>query len=308
MHLENIKKNINIFKKNPLRIFVGLIDNKHFAWVSDELFIKIVYYLRTKKVLNLNPPTTFNEKLQWLKLYNYKDEYSTLVDKYSVRKYVKKTIGGQYLIPLYGVFDSFEEIDFQKLPKKFVLKTTHDSGGISICFNKEGFDYELSRKKLSRRLKKNYYYKGRERVYKELKPRIICEQLLVDNSGKPPMDYKIFCFHGEPKLIQIDIDRFGEHKQNFYDTKWNFQDIEIWCDNDCSIDVPKPENLDEMLNISKKLSKELPHVRVDLYNNNGNISFGELTFFHLSGMVRFRDEALDIEMGNWLDLSHINTN
>jgi hypothetical protein len=276
--------------------------------ISDLNLIRNMFKKNVGREVELANPSKYNDKLQWLKLNWYDKRANICVDKYDVRSFVKEKVGEKYLNELYSVYDSVDEIDLDQLPNSFVLKGTHGSGFNIICRNKSDINLKRECKKIARWLKRNYYWQNREWVYKELKPRMISEKFLIDEQGNPPMDYKIFCFHGEPKLIQVDIDRFGGHKQNFYDTEWNFRDVEIWCDNDKSVELSKPENFDEMLEISRKLSESFPHVRVDLYNIDGEIIFGELTFFHLSGIQKFRNESLEDEMGSWLDLERINKN
>lgn len=298
-------KIIEMCKKSNIAIsiydFNRYILNKYI--INDELYTKRRYKRILKYKLNLDNPKSFNEKLQWLKLNIRESKHTQLVDKYAVREYISNEIGEKYLIPIIGIYDSFDEMNFDDLPNNFILKCTHNSGGNVICRDKQNFDKEKARKKINRCLKNNYYYLSREWPYKNVKPRIICEKLLFDENGELPKDYKFFCFNGQPKLIQVDIDRFNKHKQNFYDVNWNFRDVKIFCENDKNMIIPKPANYEEMLTICKKLSANMPHVRVDLYNINGQIYFGELTFFHMGGFAKFKDEDLNIEMGEWIDLS-----
>ena len=202
-------------------------------FIPDKYYLKKWYKFKTGKELNLKNPQSFNEKLQWLKLYDRNPNYSKMVDKYEVRQYIKKKIGEEHLIPLVGgPWKNFEDIDFTKLPDQFVLKCTHDSGSVEICKNKKEFDIEKVRKKFNYTLKRNYYYYGREWPYKNVKPRIIAEKYLLDDSGIEPKDYKIFNFNGEPRIIQVDLDRFANHRHNYYTTKWEFLDVYIDDPND----------------------------------------------------------------------------
>lgn len=275
--------------------------------VSDEKFIIKEFKKNVGREVNLQNPVKYNDKLQWLKL-NWRDPIATkCVDKYEVRELIEEKVGGDILNEIYEVYDGVDKVDINKLPNSFVLKGTHGSGYNIICEDKNKVNWKLEFKKMHRWMSNNFYWSSREWVYKDVKPRIIAEKFMRDFDGKPPMDYKIFCFHGEPKLIQVDIDRFGVHKQNFYDTEWNFRDIEIWCDNDKKVNIQKPIQFDRMLQISRELSKPFPHVRVDLYNMDDKIIFGELTFFHLTGMQKFRDEELELEMGSWLNLKKIDS-
>lgn len=300
---------INKLKKiiyNPgiLIRFLGI--RGFFNWMSDDMYLKLNFKLSQGNKLSLKNPKTYNEKLQWLKINDRNPLYTKLVDKYLVRDYIKDKIGEEYLIPLIKVYNCPQEINWNKLPNKFVLKGTHGSGCNVICDNKEKLNKKGVINKFNKWLKYNWYWYAREWPYKNCKPRIICEKHMLDESEKDLKDYKIFCFNGEPKLIQVDIDRFGNHKQNFYDKNWNFKDVKIWCENDPDNQIEKPKNYDDMIRISKILSKPFPHVRVDLYNVDGKIYFGELTFSHNSGLANFIDKDLEIKMGNWLDLSQIN--
>lgn len=238
--------------------------------------------------LDLKNPRTFNEKLQWLKLHDRKPEYTKMVDKYEVRKYIKKKIGEQYLIPLVGgPWDTFDDIDFSKLPDQFVLKCTHDSGSVAICKDKKAFDIEVVRKKFNRALKGNFFYGGREWPYKNVKPRIIAEKYMADESGTELKDYKIFNFNGIPKIIQVDYNRFVRHKRNLYSTDWKYMDVAIKYETDPNIEICKPAKLDEMLGMAQSLSQNIPHIRTDFYSIGDKIYFGELTFYHESGFGKF---------------------
>lgn len=283
-----------------------IIFYKHFANPIRQ--IKKRFKKRTNRELELANPQKYNDKLQWLKFNWYDKKAEVCVDKYAVRELVSSEVGREYLNELYGLYDSYSDIDFDKLPNMFALKTTNGSGTNIICRDKSKLNLKKVKQDIKIWLMSKSHFMNAEWVYKNLKPRIIIEKFMQDKTGNPPMDYKIFCFHGEPKLIQVDIDRFSEHKQNFYDENWNFRDVKIWCDNDKENKIEKPKNFDKMIEISKKLSKPFPHVRVDLYNVSGKIIFGELTFFHLSGMKKFIDEDLELEMGSWLDLSKIDNN
>lgn len=271
-------------------------------------YLKVRYYFYIEKKLDLTNPITYNEKLQWLKL-NYKNPRLTqLADKYEVRDYIKKKIGENHLIPLVGgPWNNFDEIDFDKLPNQFVLKTTHDSGGVVICKEKNEFNIKNAKEKINEHLKRKFYWIGREWSYKKISPRIIAEKYMVDESGYELKDYKIFCFNGIPKLIQVDFGRFSEHKRNFYSPDWKYLGFttNIY-PTDPDINIQRPEKLDYMLSISKKLSKGLPHVRVDLYSIYDEIYFGELTFYHGSGFEKFNPEEWDKTIGELLELQKNN--
>lgn len=295
-------KKICKIAKNPQMIISRLMNLKMFNNYPDDKFLETKFWLRTGKKLDFKKPMTFNEKLQWLKLYDRNPEYTQLVDKLEVRKYIEKTIGKEYLIPLLGEWDKFEDIDFNLLPDQFVLKCTHDSGGLIVCENKGALNLKRAKKKINRSLKRNFYYHGREWPYKNVKPRIICEKFMVDESGIELKDYKIFCFLGEPKIIQVDYNRFEGHKRNLYDVDWNYVSSSIKHPTDPARLIEKPEKLEEMLQLARMLSKEYYHVRVDFYSIKDKIYFGEMTFYHGSGYEKFEPEEFGYKMGSWLQL------
>lgn len=274
--------------------------------VSDVTLIKKKFKERVGREVELENPIKFNDKLQWLKLNWYDPLATKCADKYEVREIIEDKIGKEYLNELYGVYESVDEIDLDELPNSFVLKGTHGSGFNIICKDKNNMDWDVEFKKMKRWLRTNYYWQNREWVYKDIKPRIVCEKYMSDSNGEPPNDYKIFCFNGEPKLILVTFDRLTHLTHKYYDPDWNVKDIEITYPNNREVNIPRPEFLDEMLDISRKLSKGFPHVRVDLYCVENKIIFGELTFFHMSGMSQFRPAEFEIEMGNWLKLPKSN--
>lgn len=290
--------------KSPLLVFdfilrkmshLGLIDN-------DEIFIRLHYFFTMHKRLNLKTPESFNEKLQWLKLHDRRPEYTAMVDKVEAKEYVARQIGSQYIIPTLGVWERFEDIDFAQLPDKFVLKCTHDSGGLVICSDKSKLNRDVVRKKILKSLRSNYYLEHREYPYKDIKPRIIAEKFMVDESGTELKDYKFFCFNGQPKLIEVDFGRFSQHQRNIYSTDWELMDMEIKYPANAHHTIPKPKCLDKMIELAAVLSKDIPHVRVDMYVINDLIYFGELTFFHGAGMERFKPNEWNFRLGEWLQL------
>ncbi len=298
-----LKKIIKVFK-NPKLAIVYMINLKIFNIIPDERYLKINYKLHMGKKLDLNSPQTFNEKLQWLKLRDRNPLYTNLVDKYEVRKYISKTIGEEYLIPLIGVWDKFEDIDFSKLPNKFVLKCNHDSGGLIICKDKNKLDIEEVKKKINKSLKRNYYYAWREWPYKNVKPRIICEKYMVDESGIELKDYKFFCFNGKPKALFVATDRGIDTRFDFYDMEFNHLPFMQHYKNGVK-KIVKPKGFDKMVKLASKLSKDIPHVRVDFYDINGKVYFGELTFYHFSGFERFEPKEYDEIFGDWINLDLI---
>ena len=275
--------------------------------LSDKTFIKIEYRNRMRKKLNLKTPQTFNEKLQWLKIYDRKPIYTTMVDKYEVKNYVADKIGDEYIIPTVGVWDSFDEIDFDSLPDQFVLKCTHDSGGLVICKDKSKLNKEKAKKKIELSLNRNYYYHGREWAYKDVKPRVIAEKYMEDKNSKDLKDYKFFCFDGKVKAMFIATDRFTqgvETKFDFYDT--NFEHLPFTNGHpnaECVIE--KPKHFEKMKELAEILSKGIPQIRVDFYEIDDEVYFGELTFFHWSGMVPFVPEKWDYVFGEWIELPTI---
>lgn len=276
--------------------------NKLSIFIPDRALLKVKYKYHTGKNLNLFQPKKYTEKLQWLKLYNRKTEYTNYVDKFEVRAFISKTIGEKYLIPLIGCYDNVNEIKWDDLPNKFVLKCTHGSHCNIICEDKSKLDIQKSKKQLKKWMKRNWFWYGREWPYKNVKPRIICEEFMVDESGVELKDYKFLCFNGEPKVIQVDYDRFSNHKRNLYDIKWNYIPVSFLVPSDKGVNIKKPEKLAEMLNLAKILSKDHPHLRVDFYSIENNIYFGEMTFYPESGFGKFSPEEYDSKMGKLITL------
>ena len=269
---------------------------------SDRKFLEALFPLRVGYKLNLDNPKTFNEKLQWLKLYDRKPKYTQMVDKVEAKKYVANIIGEEYIIPTLAVYDRVEDIDFDALPNQFVLKCTHDSGGVVICHDKSKFDKKVALKKLAKALKVNYYYRNREWPYKNVRPRIVAEQYITDGYEWGLRDYKFYCFKGYPKVMFIGKDRQKEPKFNFYDMEFNKLPFMRGYPN-FNEEIEKPEGWDEMVKMAGKLSKDIPQLRVDFYNVNGKIFFGELTFFPGSGMVPFNPIEWDYKLGEMISLA-----
>lgn len=270
-------------------------------FIPDKIYIQLYYFSKFKHFANLRNPKTFNEKLNWMKL-NYRDtQYTKLVDKYEIKEYVSNLIGNKYVIPTLGIWNHFDEIDFEGLPNQFVLKCTHDSEGVVIVKDKEKMDKAAAKKKLEEALKLNFFYIGREWPYKNVKPRIIAEQYVEDHIDGELRDYKFFCFNGEPKALFIATDRAsGSTKFDYFDLEYNHLNIKQHYPN--AGEVRKPVNFQEMIELSRKLSEGMPHVRVDFYEADGHLYFGELTFFHFSGFVPFQPANWDRVFGDWLDL------
>lgn len=302
--LVRIKK---LFSRGWSAIGIAIISRVGFLF-SDRLYLKLLFRLKMGYPLNLNNPKTYSEKLQWLKLYNRKPEYTVMVDKYAVKQYVADRVGAEYVIPTLGVWERVEDIDFDKLPNKFVLKTTHDSGGIVICLDKNTFDIENACQRLNKNLKQNFFKILREWPYKNVPPRIIAEEYIVDNSRNDLPDYKFFCFDGEVKAMFVAVDRSSvveETKFNFYDMNFNLLPFTNGHPNS-RYEIEKPTCFQQMKNLATELSKNIPHVRVDFYEVNGRIFFGEITFFHWSGMQPFVPVEWDYKFGEWIHLPKLN--
>lgn len=271
-------------------------------YISDKTYLKLLYETRIGKKLNLKNPITFDEKLQWLKLYDRKDEYTVWADKYEVRNYVAEKLGEQYLIPLLGVWNSADELKRDDLPEQFVLKCTHDSASVCICTNKKNFDWNAAMDKLQKSLNQNYYWHSREWPYKNITPRIIAEAYMTDESGTELKDYKIYTFGGEPYLIQVDFDRFHNHRRNLYTTEWEYIDETIEYSKDPNVKIAKPEHLEEMLECSRKLAVGTISLRTDFYSINGKIYFGEITFYQEAGFAHFEHEEFAKKLGDQIKL------
>lgn len=293
---------------NPLYLFGGIVGKLSRYIKNDKQYISLRYFAAMGKRMNWDNPQTYNEKLQWLKLYDHKPIYSTMVDKYEAKKYVANIIGDKYIIPTLAVYDKVEDIDFDALPNKFVLKCTHDSGGLVICRDKSKLDKKAALKKLKKRMNGNYYYWKREWPYKNIKPRIIAEQYMEDDQFHDLRDYKFFCFDGEMKVLFIATERHlknEETKFDFFDADYVHLNIRNGHPN-ASQPPAKPKTFEEMKKLAGILSKNIPQLRVDFYEVNGKAYFGELTFFHWSGMVPFDPPEWDMIFGQWIKLPQNN--
>jgi hypothetical protein len=271
--------------------------------LPDAAYLKLMYRRQVGRKLSLQDPRSFNEKLQWLKLYDRNPAYIEWVDKYAVRQYIADRIGKEYLIPLIGVWDSPEEIDFDALPGRFVLKCTHDSGGVVICEDKKTFDAKGAREKLRRYMRKNYFWIGREWPYKNIRPRIICEQYMSGEAGGELKDYKFLSFNGEVKCLFVCLNRDSKEGLNvdFYDLDWNAMPFERHYKRSGQA-LLKPRNFDKMIALAQTLSKNIPFIRVDFYEADGKIYFGELTLYPGNGFEEFTPESYDDLLGSWIHL------
>ncbi len=295
-----LKKYLIRMKKAVYKALVRIEQSRLAKAIPDKLYVSIEYFFRTHRLMKWKKPKTYNEKLNWLKIYNRNPDYCRLVDKQEMKGYVDTLLGPGHTIPTIGIYNKFDDIDFDKLPEQFVLKCTHDSGGIKICRNRINVDLAEYRAFFDERLARNYYYHGRQWYYKGVKPRIIAEPLLVDESQTELKDYKVFCFDGIPKFIEVDFDRQTQHHRNLYTTKWEYIDAEIRYPSERERKIEKPMALDKMLDISQRLSAGIKHVRVDMYVVNEEVLVGELTFFHENGYGQFRPYEFGITVGKYI--------
>lgn len=286
------------------------VDGMYTSLLPDKLYLKKLYKKKTGKELNLKNPTLFNEKLNWLKLYNRRPEYTMMADKYRVRDYIKEKIGEEYLVPLLGVYDKVEDIDFDSLPNKFVLKCNHDSE-VVICRDKENNDFQCKKGKISsieevkaylrKRLGINFYKASREWPYKNIERKIICEKYLENSNGNALLEYNAFCFNGVPKFFKVGTKKEDETLvKDFYNSEWEYMDL---ITGEAAGDVySKPEFFDEIIRIAKVFSKDIPHIRVDFLVCDNRLYSGELTFFSAGGFWKLNPEKWDRIFGDYLEL------
>ena len=299
------KKNIMSYVRHPSKVIVFLGTRGLMRWMSDETYLKIAYRACIGRKLDLTHPRAYTEKLQWLKLYCRKNEFTLMADKAEVKKYVAEKIGHEHVIPTYGVWDRFDEVDFDRLPAQFVLKCTHDSGSVVICKDKSKLDIPSARKKLEHGLKKRPYDNVREWVYNDIKPRIIAERYMQPQEADGLNDYKLFCFNGKVKMLYVAANRNVPGKEltfDFYDD--NFQHLPFLNGHpdDNTKSITCPSQFEKMKKYAEMLSCDIPHVRVDFYEINGKVYFGEMTFYHFGGVVPFEPDEWDYRIGEWLQL------
>lgn len=299
-----MERRIRRILNNPLELFFTFGHKGFFNWLSDKKYLEIGYRIKMGEKLNLNNPQTFNEKLQWLKLYDRKPIYTKMVDKIEAKKIVASIIGDDYIIPTLGVWDTFDEIDFYKLPKQFVLKCSHDSGGLVICRDINKFNVNAAKQKITGCLNNNFYLAQREWPYKDVKPRILAEKYMEDAATHELRDYKFFTFDGIVKALFIASDRQVEGEEtkfDFFDADFNHLPFTNGHPN-ANVTPAKPQKFELMKTLAEKLSKGIPHVRVDFYEVNGNVFFGEMTFSHWSGFTPFVPAEWDKIFGDWIVL------
>ena len=274
----------------------GLYNN-----MPDDIYLKKMFKIKMGRELDLEDPQTFNEKLQWLKLYDRKPIYTTMVDKCEAKKYVSSIIGENYIIPTLDVWENVDDINFDNLPCQFVLKTTHDSHGVIICRDKANFNINDAKRILNKALKSNYYLRFREWPYKDVKPRIIAEQYMEDTSTSELRDYKIYTFNGKAKVCMINQDRGHHTRADYFDREYTWLDF-TWGYDHADVPPKKPLNYEKMFELAEKLASDIPELRVDFYEVNGRIYFGELTFFDGSGFDHINPVEWDYKLGSWLEL------
>lgn len=275
--------------------------------LSDSDFLKTVFPKYMDYPLDLENPKSFSEKLQWLKIHNRKPIHTKMVDKYEAKSFITEAVGAEYVIPAIGVWDSVDDIDFDSLPPQFVLKCTHDSGGLVICKDRKTFDIEAAKKTLQKSLSRDYYRIAREWAYHDVPRRIIAEPYMAELGEKNLLDYKMFVFNGQPKLTIVCSDRFSKNgtKMNFYDLDWKPMKVGFRLHELAVPEFPRPQTFDDMLRVARILSKDCPFIRIDFYEINGHLYVGELTLFPGAGFEPFRSIDMDYEVGGWLDLETV---
>ncbi|MBR2948498.1 MAG: glycosyl transferase [Lachnospiraceae bacterium] len=279
-----------------------------FDKMSDKTYLSMLYrlFFKFRRKLNLENPQTLTEKLQWLKLYDHRDFYPNMVDKCEVKKIVADRVGAEHVIPTLGVYNSFDEIDFDALPEQFVLKCTHDSGGLYFCKDRSTFDKEEARAFLNRRLESTPFMQSREFAYRDVKPRIIAEPFMPELGNLDSVEYKVTCFNGKVNFITVCTGiahgRFEDRKNDFFDRDWNFLPFRTVYYENSGIDYKKPENLDEIITFCEKIADGIPYVRVDFYLLDGKIYFGETTFYTWGGFIHFTPEEWDYKLGSMVEL------
>lgn len=301
--MKKIKRIFHLLFTEP-NVFIYNIITRCSRVFPDKLYLKWIYKLKTGNKLNLNAPKSFNEKLNWLKLHNRKAVYSIMVDKFKVKSYVATIIGEEYVVPCYGAWDNYDDIDFSQLPNQFVLKTNHDSSGATLCTDKFAIDHNKLSKHFNKLLHRNYFFHLREWPYKDIKPLIIAEKLLVDNTSDRLRDYKFWCFNGKPTYMYCTV-KGGDVFENFYDM--NFCPINI--SHGFERHVPefnKPTQFEKMKELATQLSQNIPFVRIDFFEVDGRLYFGEFTFYDWGGMKPFTDMNMDLQLGELILLPNHN--
>lgn len=293
-------KRLRRYLADPYWAFGCDIIKTHPNWMSDEFYIRTLWCMIMGYKLDLKKPKTFNEKLQWLKLYDRNPLYTILVDKLRVKDWVAEKIGIQYVIPTLAVWEKAEDIDIANLPDQFVLKCNHDSGSVLICKNKANLDLDEVKEKLGKALQHNFYWDAREWAYKSVKPCVFAEAYIQDNHYDDLLTYKFLCFNGEPKLMYVTV-KNDNIWENYYDMDFQLLNFQRKFPNHTT-PLAKPKSFEEMKVIAAKLSKNIPHVRIDLYEVNGQIYFSEYTFYDWGGLFDFKDKRVNNLLGEYIKL------
>ena len=288
-------------KRFTYSVFRRIARTKLLHGMDDANYLKLAYLFSMGKRLNLKNPITFNEKLQWLKLYDRKPIYTTMADKYRAKEFVDNRIGKGYTVPVYATWNNPDDINIDLLPDKFVLKTNHDNASVFICKDKKEFDFEKAKCELKKSLKNNFYYQYREWPYKNIKPLVFAEKYL--DMGDALIDYKVMCFMGEPRYIQLNYVSPSRHFQDFYSPDWTLLDInQSAYVNSSKQQGEAPSQLTEMLELSRKLAKDTYFLRVDWFIAEGKLYSGELTFFDGAGLTPYDDPQVDVDMGHMIEI------
>lgn len=292
---------------NPKKLILPLSQNGFFKWLPDTTALKLLYWAEMNNHLDLNNPKTFSEKLQWLKIHDRQPRYNLMVDKYKVKDYVGKQIGLEYIIPTYKIWDRPESIDFESLPESFVIKCNHDSGGLVICRDKKSLNKKDTINKLKESFSKDLYMQSREWAYKNIEHKILAEKLIIDPNNKDLIDYKFYCFNGKPMYCQVIKDRNTDQTLDFYDRDWKLMDftgLATGPEPKRGTYTEKPIHYEKMLDIAEILARNTYFVRIDLYNVQGRIYFGEFTLYPKSGLGKFYPDEWNIKIG---DMIHIDS-
>lgn len=294
--------------KNPRIVPIFFLNKGTLNWLSDEKYLALRYRIITGKKLDLNNPKTFSEKLQWLKLNDRNPDYTHMVDKCLAKKYVAELIGSEYIIPTLGIWECFDDIDFDGLPNKFVLKCNHDSGGVIVCRDKNSFDREKAKKILNKHLKSNFFYPSRQQSYKNINPKLFAEKYLEDtngNNGKGILNYKFNCFHGEPYFLYVSQEGGEGHETLLVSNvtlEWKKAEFHRADYKEFEELPKKPVNLEKMIELARILSQGHYFLRVDFYEIDGKIYFGELTFYPTNGIVLFEPKEYELKFGDLIKL------
>lgn len=300
--IDSIVKQCNALGFRNVRVVDSMLCDKYKSSISDEEYVSYFFYSAMGYEADLNNPKTFNEKLQWLKLNNKQEKYTVLADKDGVKDYVANIIGKDYIVPTIGVYDSYDQIDWKCIPNKFVMKCTHDSGSTIVCNDIESFDHSIARRKMETALDIDYYLVGREYPYHNIPRKIIIERNLSVNNQRP-IDYKFLCFNGVVKCLFVTTERGTKQglKMTFFDREWNRLPFERHYPI-ADYPIHKPDRFDDMIHIAETLSKDMPFVRVDLYEIDGRIYFSEFTFFPGGGIEEFSPFEWDLKLGEWITI------